>query len=225
MTAAQQFHPHYTVDDYQGWEGDWELWNGMAVSMSPSPFGKHQMVLVNLVAELRTALRAIDCNATVLCEIDWIISRDTVVRPDALVVCGSVPEGHVETIPKLVAEIFSPSTAERDRTHKRDLYYNAGGGDLFDSRPTEKHCGNLPSNRRGTPGNRSLQHLYIETLPRLQNPTRSTQFLHALRRSAKEDFPALTRRASEDRATELLACASGWSILIYRTPKSSRYGN
>lgn len=126
MTAAQQFRPHYTVNDYQGWEGDWELWNGIAVSMSPSPFGNHQMVLVNLVAELRTALRAIDCNATVLCEIDWIISRDTVVRPDALVVCGSVPEGHVETIPTLVAEILSPSTAERDRTHKRDLYDNAG---------------------------------------------------------------------------------------------------
>jgi Uma2 family endonuclease len=39
-----------------------------------------------------------------------------------IVLCGEAPERHVETTPALVAEILSPSTAERDRTFKRDLY-------------------------------------------------------------------------------------------------------
>lgn len=126
MSAAPKYLPHYTVDDYRRWEGDWELWDGIPISMSPSPFGKHQMVLVNLVSELRTALRAAGCNATVLCEIDWIITRDTILRPDALVVCGDPPEKHVETAPAIVAEILSPTTADRDRTYKKSIYEQSG---------------------------------------------------------------------------------------------------
>lgn len=128
MSAAAKYLPSYTVEDYQRWEGDWELWNGIPISMSPSPFGKHQMVLVNLVSELRLALRSVHCDATALCEIDWIIADDTVVRPDALVVCGPPPNGHVRTTPAIVAEILSPATADRDRTHKKALYQQAGVG-------------------------------------------------------------------------------------------------
>lgn len=122
MSTARKFIPRYTVDDYSTWEGDWELWDGIAVSMSPSPFGAHQLVLFNLAGELRNQLRRQNCDAVVLGQIDWIISRETVVRPDVIVLCGEAPERHVETTPALVAEILSPSTAERDRTFKRDLY-------------------------------------------------------------------------------------------------------
>ncbi|WP_197455478.1 Uma2 family endonuclease [Stieleria neptunia] len=128
MSAAAKYLPHYTVEDYQHWEGDWELWNGIPISMSPSPFGKHQMVLVNLVSELRLALRSVNCDATALCEIDWVIAEDTVVRPDAVVVCGPPPSGHVKTKPAIVAEIVSPSTADRDRIHKKTLYHESGVG-------------------------------------------------------------------------------------------------
>ncbi|MCA9135646.1 MAG: Uma2 family endonuclease [Planctomycetales bacterium] len=138
MSAANHYLPHYTVDDYRGWEGDWELWNGIPISMSPSPFGKHQMVLVNLVAELRTALRTVHCDATVLCEIDWILSPNTILRPDALVVCGEPPERHVETTPAVVAEVLSPSTAERDRTYKKRLYEQAGVGIYLILDPTNQ---------------------------------------------------------------------------------------
>lgn len=138
MSAAEKYLPHYTLDEYQGWEGDWELWNGIPIAMSPSPLGKHQMVLVNLVSELRTALRAVNCDATALCEIDWIISPDTILRPDALVVCGAPPEAHVETTPAIVAEILSPSTADRDRTHKKMLYDRAGVGAYLILDPTSE---------------------------------------------------------------------------------------
>ena len=55
--------PNYTVEDYQHWEGDWELWNGVAVSMSPSPFGGHGAAAINVGAELKRAIEAAKCEA------------------------------------------------------------------------------------------------------------------------------------------------------------------
>ncbi|PAY16065.1 hypothetical protein CKO51_28590 [Rhodopirellula sp. SM50] len=126
MSAVPKYIPRYTVDDYATWEGDWELWDGIAVSMSPSPFGVHQLVLFNLARELGAQLLAQKCDAVVLGEVDWIVSRDTVVRPDVVVLCGGVPEKHIETTPGFVAEVLFSSTAERDCTFKRDLYEEQG---------------------------------------------------------------------------------------------------
>ena len=126
MSAAQRFLPHYTVADYQAWQGDWELWQGIPVSMTPSPFGPHQRIAKNLVFEIESQIRKQHCQANVLYEIDWIISEDTVVRPDVVVVCGDVPEKHIEGPPALIAEIQSGSTAIRDREAKRDLYNENG---------------------------------------------------------------------------------------------------
>lgn len=114
--------PHYTVEDYRLWEGDWELWNGVAVAMTPSPFGRHSRLLVSVGSELKSATEACGCNATVLAEIDWIVSADTVLRPDLIVVCGAEPERHVEETPAIAVEILSDSTRERDLTYKRSIY-------------------------------------------------------------------------------------------------------
>lgn len=122
MSTAPEYHPHYTVDDYQLWQGDWELWNGIAVAMTPSPFGRHSRLLIDIGSALKTAIEAGGCNATVLGEIDWIVSQDTVVRPDLIVVCGQEPQRHVEQSPEIVVEILSESTRERDLNHKRALY-------------------------------------------------------------------------------------------------------
>ena len=123
MSTAPQYNPHYTLDDYQQWEGDWELWNGVAVAMTPSPFGRHAHLLAQLAKLLGNAIDDSECDdPTVLIEIDWIISNDTVVRPDLTIVCGGAPERHVENTPALVVEILSASTRERDLTVKRELY-------------------------------------------------------------------------------------------------------
>jgi Uma2 family endonuclease len=58
----------------------------------------------------------------VLGEIDWIVSQDTVLRPDLLVVCGREPERHVEQTPAIVVEILSENTRQRDLVHKRSIY-------------------------------------------------------------------------------------------------------
>ncbi len=129
MSSAEKlYEPYYLVEDYLGWDGEWELWNGLAVSMSPAPSPQHQLIESRLVAKLHNALE--ESNAckpcVVLAETDWRISKDTVVRPDVLLTCEPLPEKHIMTPPVFVAEIASPSTAVKDRTAKRSLYESQG---------------------------------------------------------------------------------------------------
>lgn len=131
MSTAPRYEPRYTVDDYRQWEGRWELWNGFPVSMTPSPFGRHAKALTDAAAAFKLAVDAArahhaGCQATVLTEIDWIISTDTIVRPDLVVVCGGVPERHVETTPAIVVEVLSAGTRHRDQTVKMELYLEQG---------------------------------------------------------------------------------------------------
>jgi Uma2 family endonuclease len=126
MTAAKKYIPHYTWDDYRLWEGDWELWKGIAVSMSPGPFGPHQSLARKITRLLEDALLSATCCAEVVPELDWIVTNDTVIRPDVMVICGQVPERYLETPPALIVEVLSESTRERDRTFKRDLYETQG---------------------------------------------------------------------------------------------------
>jgi Uma2 family endonuclease len=126
MSTAPRYIPHYTRSDYEQWEGDWELWQGIPVAMTPSPFGRHQNCSLRLARALLDAIEVAKCEAVVLQDVDWIISNDTVVRPDIIVLCGDVPEGHVTQSPALIVEILSPSTALRDRNQKRDLYQDHG---------------------------------------------------------------------------------------------------
>lgn len=124
MSSAPRYLPHYTVEDYLRWEGDWELWSGTAVSMTPSPFGRHGNVLARLVTALTNGIDSAGCNVCVLAEVDWIIADDTVVRPDASVICGGPPDRHIESVPAIVVEVLSAATRERDIKHKRVLYQN-----------------------------------------------------------------------------------------------------
>lgn len=125
-SSAAQYAPRYNVTDYQMWEGDWELWDGIAIAMTPSPFGPHQAAVAGLLTELRLAIRRQACRATALAELDWIVRGDTVVRPDVVVVCGEVPERHLESAPALVAEVLSSTTRQNDLTFKRELYAEQG---------------------------------------------------------------------------------------------------
>jgi len=126
MPIAPGYDPHYSVADYLQWEGDWELWNGTAVAMSPSPLGPHERAAAKLVFQIESCLQAQGCPCATYAGLDWIVSDDTVVRPDVMVVCGSQPGRHLERPPALTIEILSDATAEKDRTAKRSLYELAG---------------------------------------------------------------------------------------------------
>ncbi|TWT95595.1 Uma2 family endonuclease [Neorhodopirellula pilleata] len=131
MSALARYQPLYTVNDYMQWKGDWELWAGHPVSMSPSPFGRHQAILTKIASLLVNAVENANCAATVIAEIDWVVDPTTVVRPDVLVVCGESPERHVEQAPALTVEVISATSIERDRIYKRELYRDKGVGNYL----------------------------------------------------------------------------------------------
>ncbi|MCB1230736.1 MAG: Uma2 family endonuclease [Verrucomicrobiae bacterium] len=122
--AIVSYRPHYTVEDYLGWEGDWELWDGIPVAMSPAPNFFHQTIGSRLVAALVNQLGQSNCPASCQAayESDWHVDATTVVRPDVLITCEA-PEGNWLTKrPEFIAEILSPSTREKDLVAKRELY-------------------------------------------------------------------------------------------------------
>jgi Uma2 family endonuclease len=126
MSSAPRYSPRYTYADYCEWQGDWELWNGTAVAMSPSPFGPHERAVAKLVFQIEESLAEQRCECASYAGLDWVVEDDTVVRPDVMIVCDRQPGRHLERPPALAIEVLSDSTAEKDRTAKRDLYETRG---------------------------------------------------------------------------------------------------
>ena len=128
MSDAARYRPHYTVKDFLTWEGDWELWDGIPVAMSPAATPEHQLLGSKMIQMIGAQLKAqADCqHCVVLGEVDWKISSSTIVRPDIVVTCDPLPDKHLLCPPAFIAEILSPSTATKDQTAKRDLYEEFG---------------------------------------------------------------------------------------------------
>lgn len=125
MGTLTNNHPHYTWQDYQHWEGRWELLEGIPYAMSPAPTLTHQSISTKISWQLSDLLQNCQkCQA--LLPIDWRINESTVVQPDNLVVCGSVEGAYLSYAPELIFEILSPSTAQKDRTVKFELYEREG---------------------------------------------------------------------------------------------------
>jgi len=115
---------HYTLTDYQQWLGEWELAEGTAYAMTPSPSVSHQIISVNAVSQLKDNLN--NCpNSYALMETDWEIANDTVLRPDVLVICYE-PDERITKTPNLIFEVISPSTAKRDKQLKYEIYQKEG---------------------------------------------------------------------------------------------------
>jgi len=114
--------PSYTYEDYARWEGRWELIDGVAYAMSPSPTFKHQRLSGYIHVLLEEALD--DCpRCQPVQDFDWKIDESTVVCPDNLVICHE-PENqnYLTRAPALIFEILSPSTAAKDEGVKFRLY-------------------------------------------------------------------------------------------------------
>jgi len=127
MSAMKkEYYPHYTYDDYQLWEGDWEVIYGIAYAMVPAPMIKHQAVSNKIAWQLQDILKECEvCQA--LLPIDWRVSDDTVVQPDNLVICHEPQqESYITKAPKIIFEVLSKSTASKDKNLKFDLYEQEG---------------------------------------------------------------------------------------------------
>jgi len=121
----KEYLPHYTWQDFELWEGAWELIEGVPYAMSPAPSICHQSISQKIAFQLSQLLRNCkQCKA--LLPVDWRISDETVVQPDNLVVCGDVSGQYLTRTPKVIFEILSPSTAKKDTGIKFDLYQQEG---------------------------------------------------------------------------------------------------
>ncbi|MEO0965787.1 MAG: Uma2 family endonuclease [Planctomycetota bacterium] len=125
---ASRYIPHYTIEEWERWEGRWELWRGVPVAMSPSPRRIHHHTLHRPYRHIEDQIEAKDASGgcEMLREIDWRIGQDLVVCPDLSIICGQ-DDGHFITrTPTLIAEVLSPSTQLKDRNQKRALYHERG---------------------------------------------------------------------------------------------------
>ena len=123
--------PHYTLEDWENWEGRWELIDGIPYAMSPMPTPRHQLVSTNIARLLAQELEK--CEKCVsLISIDWVVSEDTILEPDNLIVCSEDLERdlfskkRLEFPPVAVFEVLSPSTREKDRITKFQIYEEQG---------------------------------------------------------------------------------------------------
>ncbi len=121
------YYQSYTFDDYQEWEGRWELIEGVAYSMAPAPYPKHQKVVAHIWRELDANLECSNKNCEIyLSPIDWKIDEATVVQPDVALFCEETEAQFFSKTPPLVVEVLSKATALKDVTTKKDLYEREG---------------------------------------------------------------------------------------------------
>jgi len=117
---------NYTYDDYAKWEGEWELIDGIPVSMAPAPAKIHQRLAGGIFMALNEGMKEECTRCEVLYEVDWKVTEETVLRPDLVLTCDDEHEAYLAKAPKIVVEILSPTTAKKDETVKFDIYEAEG---------------------------------------------------------------------------------------------------
>lgn len=138
---ARVLDERYTYRDYRTWPDDerWELIDGTAYEISPSPSWRHQGMQLELAFQLKGYLRGKPCRVFVA-PLDVILPApdqdadtedddiDTVVQPDVLVICdrGKLGERAVRGAPDIAIEIMSPHSWVRDAKIKLDVYERRG---------------------------------------------------------------------------------------------------
>jgi len=122
----EEYYPSYTYDDYKIWEGEWELIYGIPYAMAPAPMIKHQAISNKIAWQLQDVVKECKiCQA--LLPIDWKVDDSTIVQPDNLVIFHEPEyETHIIKAPKMIFEILSKSTAQKDLHLKYDLYEQEG---------------------------------------------------------------------------------------------------
>ncbi|HSO73083.1 MAG TPA: Uma2 family endonuclease [Thermodesulfobacteriota bacterium] len=123
----------YTYKDYLEWpeEERWEMIEGVAYHMTPSPSRSHQKISAALVNAIYPYLKGKNCEVYYapfdvrLPEGDEENNKiKTVVQPDIVVICdpSKLDEKGCKGSPDLIMEILSPSTASIDYISKLNLY-------------------------------------------------------------------------------------------------------
>ena len=121
----------HTYADYLETSDDerYELLNGELI-MAAAPLIAHQYILIKLVAKVETFVDERNLGTVYCAPFDVVLSDTNVVQPDLLFISNErahiITRENIQGAPDLVVEILSPSTAERDRSVKFELYAQHG---------------------------------------------------------------------------------------------------
>ena len=128
----------FTYGDYLTWpdEERWQIIDGIAYDMSPSPTVDHQLILNELSRQFSTYLLNKTC-IVIPSPIDVLFPKPDedikntkdYIQPDIIVVCDHKKlqeRKRCVGAPDLIIEILSPSTAYLDMKDKRILYEREG---------------------------------------------------------------------------------------------------
>ncbi|MEW6097142.1 MAG: Uma2 family endonuclease [bacterium] len=130
---AKKIEERFTYGDYLKWPNEerWELIDGVAYDMSPSPSRRHQEIVGSIFAQFHNYLKDKSCQVYVapfdvrLPEADEAEEEiETVVQPDIVVVCDrkKLDDRGCLGAPDIIIEILSPYTAKKDLITKYHLY-------------------------------------------------------------------------------------------------------
>ncbi len=137
---ARNLDERYTYADYKNWPDDerWEIIEGVAYAMSPSPSWRHQGLTGELFAQLHAYLKGKPCRVFIS-PLDTLLHQpqeenapdddiDTIVQPDVLVVCdkGKLGSRAVRGAPDVAVEVISPYSWDRDVRLKMRVYEERG---------------------------------------------------------------------------------------------------
>ena len=129
--VTQLQHGPFTYADYLLTPDDvrYELINGELI-MAPAPTTLHQRVSRNFGAVLWPFVRDNNLGEIFYAPTDVYLSDTNLVQPDLLFISTArahiITETNIQGAPDLVIEIASPSTEERDRSVKLELYAHFG---------------------------------------------------------------------------------------------------
>ena len=139
----------HTYGEYLTWPDDlrYELIDGRAYAMSPTPTRRHQEIVGELFGQIHNQLRGHQCRAYVA-PFDVRLPRgneadddvNTVVQPDIAVFCdrSRLDERGARGAPDWIIEVLSPGTASHDQLLKRDLYERHGVAEYWLVHPGDR---------------------------------------------------------------------------------------
>lgn len=119
----------------------YELIDG-ELAVTPAPIPAHQWVVTRLGSTVEIHVYERGLGMVFCAPVDIVFSDLDVVEPDIVYLTAEqvarIGEHAILEPPTLVVEVLSPSTARRDRGHKKDLYERAGVPHYWLVHPTRR---------------------------------------------------------------------------------------
>ncbi len=126
-----------TYADYAKTSDDarFELIDGELIPMAPSPSWLHQSSAFTIGRRMFDFVESKGIGEVGIAPFDVVLTETDVVQPDVFYVSRershTITAANIQGAPDLVVEVLSPSTSERDRNYKRELYERSGVGEYW----------------------------------------------------------------------------------------------